>query len=270
MTGWDASGYNISSKLQYDSGKDLWDMICQNHIFKNGDSLLDIGCGNGNYIIDVLEQIPQITHACGIDMSEEMLNIAKAKCQKRKIKHFEFIHQDVAIFNPQLKNKFNIAYSNYCLHWVGNKILALNNILEYLQPNGILALKIAQPGSVRMALYLMSKEAKWKKFNFLKNYVNHNIESYDPLSYETNFYKNYFDKSNIELIKYELDLYTYKFTNSEEMCNFIRYGIIPFTIPDNLAEDFVNSFIKVSESINDYSKNQIWLTAIDIVGKKIS
>jgi ubiquinone/menaquinone biosynthesis C-methylase UbiE len=268
MTGWHVDGYNIASKMQYVSGMKLWDTLMQNYSLNHENTLLDIGCGNGNYIFDMLEKTPQISYACGVDLSENMLNIARQKCIERQIKNFDFMYQDIAIFNPQLSNKFNIAYSNYCLHWVGNKILALNNILEYLKSGGIFALKIGQPGLIRLALHMLNKEKKWQQFNLLKNYVNHDIEHYDPLSYELNFYQNYFNNAPVKTLKCELNIKTHEFANNEEMRSFIRYGIIPFTIPDDIADEFIDAFINVSKYFNNYTQNTMWLADIDIIGKK--
>lgn len=52
---------------------------------KNGEKLLDVGCGTGSLLIVAKKLHPQIT-AVGIDIDEKILKIAKNKTIKKTLK----------------------------------------------------------------------------------------------------------------------------------------------------------------------------------------
>jgi SAM-dependent methyltransferase len=85
----------------YEKECDIVERILKEHSSKTVKSILDLGCGTGNYAIPLTKRGYSVT---GVDISENMLKIARSKNTKRKI---TFIHGDVKKIN--IESKFDLA-----------------------------------------------------------------------------------------------------------------------------------------------------------------
>lgn len=97
---------------------------------KNAESVLEIGCGTGNILHGLLKNY----NVTGVDISEEMLKIAKKKIPKGK-----FYLQDIRNF--RIEKKFDVIL---CIYDTINHLTLFNdwkktfaNVYEHLNDNGI-------------------------------------------------------------------------------------------------------------------------------------
>ena len=89
-------------------------------------SLLDIGCGPGDVLIEVIApKLPKGCKIVGLDISEEMVESAKENFQSDNV---EFHQSDISSeFEDCVKNLredqrlFDVITSFYCFHWVQNQ-----------------------------------------------------------------------------------------------------------------------------------------------------
>ncbi len=92
--------------------------------------ILEVGCGTGSYTKILLERGYEIT---AVDISEEMLKIARKKCA------CEFIKGDIK--SVSINDKFDACIAMFAVigYITRNSeiIEALNNIRRHLKPNGI-------------------------------------------------------------------------------------------------------------------------------------
>ena len=109
---WDESMVYLSKKLK-------------DYLSGNG-NLLDIGCGNGNYLVD--ENRKKIRWATGIDVDKN--SVKKNKCL-----------DEIAIGNieklPFKNNSFDIVTSLWVLEHIKNPEEAVREVNRVLKPNGI-------------------------------------------------------------------------------------------------------------------------------------
>lgn len=100
-----------------------------NHIHKP-EKILEIGCGTGNYTKILLERGYKIT---GLDISENMLTIAKQKCT------CDFARGDMRDF--ALNGKFDACIAMFAVMGYVTEnsdiVKALKNIRAHLEPNGL-------------------------------------------------------------------------------------------------------------------------------------
>ena len=93
-------------------------------------NILEVGCGTGNYTKILLERGYEVT---AVDISEDMLEIARRKCNCTLIKGDI---RDIA-----LNEKFDTCVAMFAVMGYITKnsdiIKALNNIRRHLKPNGI-------------------------------------------------------------------------------------------------------------------------------------
>lgn len=104
----------------YDNWKhQVYEILDKNNV-KNGE-LLDIGCGTGELLLKVCERF----HSSGLDISEEMLKLARKKLQRYNV---ELYKENMVKFD--LKKKFDVAIA---LFDTVNHILKYEDLVEHLK-----------------------------------------------------------------------------------------------------------------------------------------
>jgi arsenite methyltransferase len=124
-----------------------------------GDRILDVGCGPGFYIPELLRQVGPNGAVVGIDSSESMLALAAGRSGAGD--HVEF-HQADATALPVADASFDAALSVQVLEYVADIPAALAEILRALHPGGraviwdvdwaTLSMRTADPGRMRRVL----------------------------------------------------------------------------------------------------------------------
>lgn len=105
---------------------------------KEGEDILDIGCGTG----DLTEKINKLgANITGIDNSEEMIKKANDKYP-----HLKFILKSADNFN--FEKKFDSIFSNAALHWVLEKEKAVQCIYDSLKKGGRFVAEFGGKGNV--------------------------------------------------------------------------------------------------------------------------
>ena len=98
-------------------------------------TILDIGCGTGDHAIELRKRGYKVV---GIDISKEMIDIAKSKSREKNI-DVEFIVGDVRDFDLGMKFDVAIALYSVMSYMIENKDLlqALRNIRNHLVSKGL-------------------------------------------------------------------------------------------------------------------------------------
>jgi SAM-dependent methyltransferase len=101
--------------------------------------ILEAGCGN-SWQLDLSGVRYVLT---GVDMNEAALNIRRY--EKRDL--HEAVLGDLRTVSLE-ENKFDVIYNSFVIEHVPNAELVLDNFLRWLNPGGILILRIPDPQSV--------------------------------------------------------------------------------------------------------------------------
>ena len=102
-------------------------------------SILDIGCGHGNLVFNILEKYnPQ--KIIGIDISDEILNIARNRVGEKGLNNCEFI---AASSNrlPFKDQSFDIIVSNMVFHHIVDKEKAFTEIIRVAKDDGLVIIQ---------------------------------------------------------------------------------------------------------------------------------
>ena len=106
--------------------------------------VLDLACGTGNYLACQVQVFKKHNIKwCGLDPSEEMLQIAK-----KKVKNVEF-YKGYAEDLPYEAEIFDFIVTNFAFHHFENKIKALDEMKRVLRKEGILSMLNISPQHIK-------------------------------------------------------------------------------------------------------------------------
>ena len=125
---------------------------------KPGETVLDLGSGGG---IDVLLSARRVSpggKAYGIDMTDEMLALARENQKKAGVKNVEFLKGEIESI-PLPDNSVDVIISNCVINLSADKDRVLNEAIRVLKPGGRLAVsdvvtRGAIPEEIRKSILL--------------------------------------------------------------------------------------------------------------------
>ena len=102
---------------------------------KQGDVVLDLGCGAGNDVFIARKYVGENGKVIGIDMTEEMLQKANINKEKLGYKNVEFRFGEIENL-PVENESIDVVISNCVLNLVPDKKKAFSEIYRVLKPTG--------------------------------------------------------------------------------------------------------------------------------------
>lgn len=144
-------------------------------------TFLELGCGTGEYTKQIAALMPK-AQIVGLDISEEIIGVAKEKCSKDKNVSFRV---ESAYDTGFKKKQFDIIYGFYVLHHLNISKLK-KEILRILKPGGFVF--FSEPNLLNPIVFII------KSNRFLKQAVGDSPDEWavNPLSI-----KKYFSEFNL-------------------------------------------------------------------------
>lgn len=140
----------------------------------NGKTILDLGCGTGIFTFLLEQHIP--ARLVGIDLSEEMLEIANKKAVDRK-SIAQFHLGDAEKFGDYTNDVFDLIFSSTMTHYIENLDMFFENISKCLKSEGICVLSVIHP--VYSAMYPVENgDAFPTDEQWAVRYLDHGKRSY--------------------------------------------------------------------------------------------
>src|SRR3989338_4497410 len=124
---------------------------------KAGSSVLDVGCGTGNHLIDMAEIYPHGNYY-GIDISKNSIEEAKTKAIKKNL-NIKFICGDASDASSLQDGFFDVVMSVYSLYYVKNA----GNLLDVLKK------KLAAGGKIAVMCPYRGNNEEW--YSFLSSFM---------------------------------------------------------------------------------------------------
>lgn len=113
-------------------GEDLFDHLMQNLVGFDGMFVLDIGCGYGTDLIEILSRFKNVD-AVGVDPSENQIEQALVAAEQAG-QTIDF--QVGGLEDIQGENRFDRITMRHVLHLIENKSEAVSHMMQLLKPEG--------------------------------------------------------------------------------------------------------------------------------------
>jgi len=125
----------IASHAKY-SNFNLHEWIKNNFNLEIGDSILDFGCGNGNYTSLFSELVGPNGLIVGVDKNVSLIEEARKNFHNISNNNVNFLVGDFDQSFPKLEKKFDWIFSIYSLYYTEDIVNILEVIKEHLKPKG--------------------------------------------------------------------------------------------------------------------------------------
>jgi len=116
----------------------IWNRFLEKDLVRQNDNVLDIGCGNGKSSRDIA-RIASTGSVLGVDLSPQMLEIARERAGKEGLSNVSFVQADAQV-HPFEKSVFDFAVSRLGVMFFSDPVAAFSNIARALRPGGRMAL----------------------------------------------------------------------------------------------------------------------------------
>ena len=142
-----SKNYDLFSDIQRETGKKLVNFFLNNlskksQLYKKrGFSILDLGCGTGEFSNELIGKI-NVKSIELLDVSSEMIKISKHKINFCKSKFSIFDFDNFAKFN-----EFDLVVSNMSLHWSKNILNFYVRVIKQLRPGSLFLFSIPNNSS---------------------------------------------------------------------------------------------------------------------------
>ncbi|MHA1130041.1 MAG: class I SAM-dependent methyltransferase [Candidatus Helarchaeota archaeon] len=141
MNGWNPEFYDEKANVQYNLGLKTMQLLQ----IRDGESILDIGCGTGLLTIEIAKKTPNGL-VIGLDNHPDMIKKAVHHLKRSGITNLQFLQGDILQFTSTIK--FNAIFSNSALHWVKKTRDLYQKIYNLLLQGGRLMAQMATKGSL--------------------------------------------------------------------------------------------------------------------------
>lgn len=137
------------------------------------DRILDLGCGPGNSTENLLRRYPHST-VIGFDSDDNMLDKAR-----KNLPNIRFVKGYAPCDLDKLSGKFDLVFSNACIHWIPEQEKLICKVYDLLNDDGVFAVQIPLTDKSRFYATLNQLiDQKWTKLKSVDNFHNMNHEGY--------------------------------------------------------------------------------------------
>lgn len=171
MSEWNVDDYK---KFLNERTEPVRDLISKLNI--NPLNILDIGSGPGNSTYE-LKKVFDRANIIGIDQSKNMVMEATLKHPDLK-----FIEMDAMNLRPL--GKFDLIFSNACIHWISDQNKLFDSIHNALEIGGVVAIQLPltyESDFYKLLYKMLDNNPKWNKLKSIKVFHQLTPEGYYDL-----------------------------------------------------------------------------------------
>ncbi|HEY8226845.1 MAG TPA: class I SAM-dependent methyltransferase [Pyrinomonadaceae bacterium] len=138
-----AAAYNAASDTYEHEANSFWSRFGRRTVerigLKEGARVLDVCCGSGASAIPAAETVGERGFVLGIDLAENLLNLATKKANQRALRNVEFRQGDLLQLNLEAES-FDAVICVFGIFFIPDMEAAMRELWRFVMPNGKLAI----------------------------------------------------------------------------------------------------------------------------------
>jgi trans-aconitate 2-methyltransferase len=138
---WDVAAYERTANPRFGWSHEVLARLP----LRGDETVIDAGCGPGTLTAELLERLPD-GHVIALDISTNMLRVARSHLRPRYGDHVSFYRADLQTLN--LHEVADAIFSRATFHWIRDHPRLFANLYRALQPGGWLVAQCGGEGNV--------------------------------------------------------------------------------------------------------------------------
>jgi len=231
---WDARDYEKNSSQQQQWAQELLRKLD----LRGDEILLDVGCGDGKITAEMAALLTDGS-VVGVDLSEEMIALARQRFPDTAYPNLHFEHADAA--NLPFEAEFTVVFSNAALHWIRDHRPVLTGIARSLKTGGRILLQMGGKGNaaeIIAVLESMSRSDDWSEYF---KYFDFPYGFYSPAEYTPWLIAAGFNPLRVELIPKDM-----VHAGRAGLQGWLRTAWLPYTqrVPEIHRQRFLDELVE--------------------------
>ena len=103
---------------------------------KEGDTVLDVGCGFGDTAIKLARRVGESGKVVGLDCCEAFLDYGRKEANDQGLRNVSFVNGDALLY--PFKPEYDFVFSRFGTMFFANPVAGLRNMRKALKPGGIM------------------------------------------------------------------------------------------------------------------------------------
>jgi trans-aconitate 2-methyltransferase len=225
---WNAEDYARNSRAQLEWAQELIEKLA----LRGDEAVLDVGCGDGK--ISARLALATRGNVVGIDLSEDMIELARNRFPAESYPNLSFSQMDAT--DIRLSARFDVAFSNAVLHWVGDHVAVLRGVHACLNTGGRLLFQMGGRGNAAEVFEVMEEVVRRPRWASSYEGFRAPYHFYGPEEYEEWLPQCGFRPLRIELVAKDM-----QHAGAEGLVGWLRTTWFPYT--DRLPADLHDGFL---------------------------
>jgi len=176
-------------------------------VLKDGQKVLDIGCGSGPITMGISKAVGRRGSVLGLDSSQELIDAAS--CKFSDIENLEFKCLDILDYHTD--EKYDVITSARTLQWIAEPWKVIEKVCSLLSGDGVLCIldynhtKIQwDPSPPQSMLYFYNQFLLWRSDSGMDNEIGDHIQDLlKSLNMEVTLFSDYSEYSERGMAGFE-------------------------------------------------------------------
>jgi len=231
---------------------------------RDGEKVLDIGCGNAMLTIDLAKRMPS-GQIVGIEVSEEMHAQALKNLANVATSNITIVHTDA--LKIQYENEFDVVFSNSAIHWIPDLERVYNLIYKSLKTPGRIMIQtgMKESNSLFRALAQVTRVEQFRP------YLVHFKRPWRFLSVQEN--TKILVSAGFQNVRVEPYAFRMQFQTQADLLNYCKAAaLVPFLplFPEKIKQTFEQKFLEVLLLLNEPNPLEMAMTRLFMQAEKLA